>query len=169
LIDENMNINLRESQPSDIPFLKEMLYEAVFWRISDNKPSFEEGLSYPDVGNALADWGKREGDTAVIAIHNSIPVGAAWYRFWTDKNFTRGYFNENIPVLAIGIHQDYRHLGIGGKLIESLLDFASESSIQKISLCVSKDNYAINLYKQQGFIEHIDNGDSYIMVYKVET
>lgn len=29
---EKMNVLLRESQQSDIPFLREMLYEAVFWR-----------------------------------------------------------------------------------------------------------------------------------------
>jgi hypothetical protein len=29
-----MNMLLRESQPSDLPFLREMLYEAVFWRDS---------------------------------------------------------------------------------------------------------------------------------------
>ncbi len=68
---------LRGSHRSDIPFLRKMLYEAVFWRASVNKPSFEEGLAYPDVSKSLADWGERDGDTAVVATINSIPVGAA--------------------------------------------------------------------------------------------
>jgi hypothetical protein len=38
---------LRVSQHSDVSFLREMLYEAVFWRASVNKPSFKEGLAYP--------------------------------------------------------------------------------------------------------------------------
>ena len=164
---EYVNILLRDAQHSDIPFLRRMLYEAVFWRAAVNKPSFEEGLAYPDVSNALADWGKRDGDTAVVATINSIPVGAAWYRYWTDSNFTNGYLDENTPVLAIGVYSDYRHQGIGKKMIDWLIDYASKHAIQKISLSVSKDNYAINLYKQQGFLEHIDKGDAFIMVRKI--
>lgn len=49
-------------------------------------------------------------------------------------------------------------------MIDWLIDYASKHSIQKISLCVSKDNYAINLYRRQGFLEYVDKGDSIIMV-----
>jgi len=163
---ENRNILLRKSQPSDVSFIRKMLYEAVFWRPSANKPSFEEGLAYPEVSKALTDWGERDGDTAVIATVNSIPVGAAWYRFWTDSNFDRGYIDENTPVLVIGVHRDYRHQGVGKKMIEWVIDYASQHSIQKISLSVSKDNYALNLYRQQGFLECVDKGDSFLMVRK---
>lgn len=159
-----MKIILKGSQHFDFPFLRMMLYEAVFWRASNTKPSLEEGLVYPDVINALVDWGKREGDVAVVATINSTRVGAAWYRFWTDSNSTRGYYDENVPVLAIGVHSDYRHQGIGKKMIEWLIDYASKRSIKRISLCISKDNYAINLYRQQGFLEYADTGDSFIMV-----
>ena len=162
-----MNILLRESQHSDIPFLREMLYEAVFWRASVNKPSFEEGLAYPDVSKSLADWGERDGDTAVVATINSIPIGASWYRFWTDDNFINGYIDEITPVLVIGVHSDYRHQGIGGKMIDWLIDQASKHSIQNMSLSVSKDNYALNLYRQQGFLEYADKGDAFIMVRKI--
>jgi len=161
-----MNILLRKSQHADVPFLREMLYEAVFWRATVNKPSFEEGLAYPDVTKSLADWGERDGDTAVVATLNSIPIGASWYRFWTDDNFILGYIDEITPVLVIGVHSDYRHQGIGKKMIGWLIDYASKHSIQRISLSVSKDNYAINLYKQQGFLEYADNGDAFLMVRK---
>ena len=144
-----------------------MLYEAVFWRASVNKPSFDEGLAYPDVSKSLADWGERDGDTAVVAITNSIPIGASWYRFWTDDNFINGYIDEITPVIVIAVQSDYRHQGIGGKMIEWLIDYASKHAIQKISLSVSKDNYALNLYKQQGFLEYADKGDALLMVRKI--
>lgn len=162
-----MNLLLRDAQQSDIPFLRKMLYEAVFWRAAVNKPSFEEGLAYPEVSKSLADWGKRDGDTAVVAAINSFPVGAAWYRFWTDRNFINGYKNEMTPVLVIGVQSDYRHQGIGGKMIEWLIDCASKQSIQAVSLSVSKDNHALNLYRQQGFLEYVDKGDAYLMVRKI--
>jgi len=162
-----MTMALRESQPSDLPFLKEMLYEAVFWRAGANKPSFEEGLAYPEVSKSLADWGQRDGDTAVVATMNSIPIAAAWYRYWTDDNFINGYLEEMTPVLVIGVHRDYRHQGIGGKMIAWLIETAAKKSIPKISLSVSKDNYAINLYRQQGFLEYADKGDAFLMVRKI--
>ena len=164
IYEKTMTTHLRASHPTDLPFLREMLYEAVFWRSTANKPSFAEGLAYPDVSKVLADWGEREGDTAVIATIQSNPVGAAWYRYMTDDNAIRGYLDETTPVLVIGVHHDYRHQGIGSKLIESLIDHASKHAIPKISLMVSKDNYAIHLYRQQGFQEHTDTGDSFLMV-----
>ena len=164
---DKMNIHLRESQYSDVPFLREMLYEAVFWRASANKPSFDEGLAYPDVRNSLANWGERDGDTAVVAITNSIPIGASWYRYWTDDNNINGYIDEVTPVLVIGVHRDYRYQGIGTKMLAWLIDYASQHAIQKISLNVSKDNYALNLYRQQSFLEYADKGDAFLMVRKI--
>jgi ribosomal protein S18 acetylase RimI-like enzyme len=162
-----MNIHLRKSQPSDLPFLREMLYEAVFWRDRVNRPSFEEGLAYPEVSKSLADWGERDRDTAVVATKNSIPIGAAWYRFWTDDNHINGYVDETTPVLVIAIQRDYRGQGIGGQLIGWLIDYASKHAIQRMSLSVSKDNYAIKLYKGQGFQEFADKGDYYLMVREI--
>ena len=161
-----MNILLKESQHSDIPFLREMLYEAVFWRAGANKPSFEEGLAYPEVSNALVDWGERDGDIAIIALVDSIPAGAAWYRFYTDENSIRGYIDETIPALVIAVHKNYRRQRIGEKMIEWLIDYASKHDVQKISLMVSKDNHAINLYRKCDFLEFADKGDSLLMFRK---
>ena len=159
-----MNLLLRQSQPSDFPFLREMLYEAIFWRTGVKKPSFAEGLAYPDSAREMADWGEREGDSAVIAAVNSIPTGAAWYRFWTDTNFTNGYVDENTPVLGIAVHKAHRQQGIGKKLLEWLINHAAKHAVQKISLNVAKDNYAINLYSQQGFYVVADKGDMLTML-----
>ena len=162
-----MDVLLRDWQQADMPFLRKMLYEAVFWREAANKPSFDGGLAYPEASKSLADWGERDGDTAVIATINSTPVGAAWYRYWTDDNFIRGYIDEMTPVVVIGVHRDHRQQGIGGKMMAWLIDCATKQAIPRISLMVSKDNYAINLYKQQGFQEFADTGDSFLMVRKI--
>ena len=166
---ENMNIRLRESKPSDIQFMREMLYEAVFWRPNPDKPAFEEGLAYPGVNHALVDWGAKEGDTAVITLVDSMPAGAAWYRFYTDDNCIRGYINETTPVIAIAVQNDYQRQGIGGQMLEWLISQASKHNIQKLSLMVSKDNHALKLYRKCGFLEHADTGDSLLMLRKIET
>lgn len=141
-----------------------MLYEAVYWRASPMKPTFDDALADPDFTRSLADWRTRQGDTAVIATIEAMPAGAAWYRFWTDDNHIRGYINATIPVLVIGVHGDYRHQGIGTAMLERLIDYASVQRIQHMSLAVSKDNHAINLYRQQDFTEYADRGDTLIMI-----
>ena len=147
-----------------MPFLRKMLYEAVFWRATVDTPSFEEGLACPEVSKAVEDRGDRDGDAAVIATVNSIPVGAAWYRYWSDDNFINGFIDESTPVVVIGVQSNYRRQGIGGKLIEWLIDHASRHAIQQLSLSVSKDNHALGLYQQQGFLEYADIGDALLMV-----
>ena len=141
-----------------------MLYEAVFWSTNVDRPSLDEGLSSPDVSRSLADWGQRDGDTAVIALSDSVRVGAAWYRFWTDDNSIRGYLDESTPVVVIAVHRDFRHQGIGTKMLEWLIAYAFSHSIQRLSLMVSKDNHAINLYKQQGFVKFAEKGNALLMV-----
>ena len=167
MVDPKLNIQLRKSQHTDLPFLRAMLYEAVFWRESADRPSLETGLAFPEVSKALADWGKREGDTAVIAEINAIPVGAAWMRYWTDDNPIRGYLQEDTPVLVIGVDAAYRHQGIGKQLMAWMIAYASKHCIEQISLMVSKDNYAQKLYRQQGFVAYADRGDSLLMVRQV--
>ena len=164
-----MDLLLKESQTADIPFMREMLYEAVFWRKSEDTPSFEEGQADPEVSKSLVDWGARDGDTAVIAMIDSICVGAAWYRYWTASNNIRGYVEETTPVVVIGVHNDYRRQGIATKMMKWLVERASRDSIHRLSLSVSKDNVALNLYLQQGFEEYEDIGDSLLMVREVET
>lgn len=149
-------------------FMREMLYEAVFWRPNPKKPALEEGLADPGARNALVDWGQRDGDAAVVALLDSTPAGAAWYRFYTDDNCIRGYMDETVPVIVIAVHENYRQQGIGEKMIAWLIEHASRRNIQKLSLMVSKDNHALRLYRKCGFQEYADKGDSLLMLRRTE-
>jgi GNAT superfamily N-acetyltransferase len=148
-----------------MPFLKEMLFEAVYWRAiaRSEEPSLEHGLAASGVSHALSNWGKRAGDVAVIASINAMPIGAAWYRFWRDDNCIRGHIDSAIPTLVIAVHGDYRCLGVGQQMIEWLVCHASKHSIEKISLMVSTDNQALNLYRKCGFVDYKIVGDSILM------
>jgi len=163
-----MSLRLREARLTDLPFLREMLYEGVFWRARPDRPTFEEGLALPDVKKELANWGERDGDTAVIATIDSMPIGASWYRFWTADAGSGGYVDEATPVLAVAVHRDHRHQGIGRKLIKRLIEQAAAQSVSLISLSVSKDNYALRLYRQLGFEVHTDRGDALTMVRRTD-
>lgn len=159
-----MNVLLKESQGADIPFMREMLYEAVYWRPNPDKPSFEKGLACPGVSSALGNWGERDGDIAVIAFADSTPAGAAWLRLYTDEEHIRGYIDRATPVLVIAVHKEYRLMGVGEKMIHWLIEHAAEHNIERISLMVSKDNHAIELYRKCGFLQYADKEDSFLMV-----
>jgi excinuclease UvrABC ATPase subunit/ribosomal protein S18 acetylase RimI-like enzyme len=155
---------LREARDSDLPFLREMLYEAVFWRAGPDRLGFEEALALPEVSRSLADWGDRRADTAVVATIDGVPVGAAWYRLWTPDHNIRGHLDETTPVVVIGVSGEYRRRGIGEGLVAWLIDRARGQSFERLSLMVSKDNHAMSLYKKLGFQEHADEGGSLLMV-----
>jgi len=162
-------INCRAYTQDDEQFLGEMLFEAVFWSRSDsNRPSLEEGLSYDYTKHVLVDFGKRIGDMAVLAEVDGEKAGAVFIRYWNDEVNLRGYISEDVPVLVIGVAKDYRRQGVGSVLIESLKAIAKKNHISKISLCVTKNNVAYQLYMKQDFkiVEEIDS--SYNMLWTDE-
>jgi len=154
-----------------MPFLREMLFEAVYWRAiaRSDEPSLEHGLAASGVSHALSSWGKRDGDVAVIASINATPIGTAWYRFWGDDDCIRGHIDSAIPTLVIAVHRDYRCLGVGQQMIEWLACYAAKRHIAKISLMVSTDNQAINLYRKCGFVDYQLIGDSILMTLTIQT
>ena len=83
-----MRIYLREAQRSDLRFLREMLYEGVFWRANADRPSFKEGLAFPGVKKELADWGERDGDTAVV----DYGFQGEKYKFTDEDDFIMASF-----------------------------------------------------------------------------
>lgn len=160
------SIKCRKYDPKDYQFLREMLFEAVFWSRTDDIPSLEEGLSYDYTKHILEDFGERKGDIAVIAEIDRVLTGAAFIRYWNKDINTRGYVSDDIPVLVIGVAKQFRRQGIGNALLESLKSVAKENDIHKISLCVTKGNIAYHLYTKQNFkiVEEIES--SYNMVWE---
>lgn len=150
---------IRPGDEKDLKFLKEMLFEAVYWR-SKIKPNFEESMKLEGIREAVEDFGK-EGDLALIA-EETEPLGAVWIRYYDSEHPIRGFISEAIPVLVIAIKEEARKKGLGLKLLRELLDIVD----YPISLCVSKDNYALSLYEKSGFTIYEDIGDSYIMISK---
>lgn len=159
--------NCRKYNQEDYQFLREMLFEAVFWsRTDDDRPSLEEGLSYDYTKHVLVDFGSRKGDIAVIAEIDGVRAGAAFVRYWNDDQNIRGYISEDIPVLVIGVVDDYRRQGVGSALIESLKSEVKENGISSISLCVTKNNIAYGLYTKQNFKIVQDIESSYNMLWE---
>jgi hypothetical protein len=90
----------RLGTPADFPVIEAMLFEAFVWSPTYERPTFEEFRQHPEFQKLVANWG-RPGDRAVIAEWNNQPVGAAWYRFWSETCHSYGFVDADTPEIGI--------------------------------------------------------------------
>ena len=103
---------LRRGGSQDVPFLRDMLRHAYYARWGHDE---EVPLSrYVDA------WG-RPGDTALIAIEEYQPVGAAWFRLFSAAQRGYGFLDEQTPELTIAVVPSRRGHGLGAELLAALL------------------------------------------------
>jgi GNAT superfamily N-acetyltransferase len=146
---------VRRGGYQDVRFLRDMLHHAYYWRERDPGST---AMRY------VRAWG-RPGDTAVIALVDGFPVGAAWYRLFPAGEPGYGYVDERTPELAIAVVPSKRGHGIGDALLRALLETARGAGFPSVSLSVDAENEgAIRLYERHGFERTDDDGVSVTMV-----
>ena len=136
---------IRPAGPQDVPFLRDMLRHAYYWRVDKVSETGE-----PPVRRYVERWG-RFGDTALIAIQDFQRVGAAWFRLFKSDNAGYGFVDEETPELSIAIVQSKRGTGLGSELLDALLARARADGYHAISLSVEEDSPAVGLYERHGF------------------
>ena len=63
------------------------------------------------------------------------------------------HYNQSVPLLGIGIHEDWRRQGLGKQMINVLISLAQKNGCDGIELTTTKENYdAYALYQSCGFI-----------------
>jgi ribosomal protein S18 acetylase RimI-like enzyme len=146
---------IRRGGARDVPFLRDMLRHAFYWRT----PVGEEE---PPLTRYVRDWG-RPGDRSLIAIDDFVQVGGAWYRLFTVDEPGFGFVDEQTPELAIAVVPSRRGRGFGHELLSALLDCARTDGFEAISLSVGKDNPAIGLYESYGFAQVREDDGAVVM------
>ena len=150
---------IRRGAPQDVRFLRDMLHHAYYWK--ERRPG--EGPS--PVALYVKAWG-RPGDTALIAIDDGFPVGAAWYRLFKREQPGYGFVDEDTPELAIAVVPSRRGRGIGDELLKALYEQAKTDGYSALSLAVELDNEELVSYyeNRHGFTRVAENdGDSVTM------
>lgn len=160
--------SIRPARPGDFPFLKEMLFEAIFWRPEADRPLLRDFADDPEFQKLMRGWGNRRGDKAVIAEIDGRSAGAAWYRLWTDEEHSYGYVDEKTPELGMGVRSALRGVGIGRQLLRGLIDEAYYDGYEQISLSVEPDNFSRKLYASEGFVKVGENDGAWTMVKKLQ-
>lgn len=157
-----MTCFIRPLQISEIDYLQEMLYEAIF--VSEgNDPPPKSVVHRPELKKYYENWG-TDNDLAFVAEKDGKRVGIAWSRIFKASNKGYGFVDENTPEVSISIHPEYRNKGIGTQLLRSLLQEAALKGTVKVSLSTDKRNRAVNFYKREGFEIVKENDVDLIMV-----
>ena len=156
------DIRCREAGADDFSFLATMLGEAAVWRPDKPTPTGEQVMGDPRYAMYLAGW-PRKGDYGLVAEQDG-PVGAAWYRMYTEGNHGHGFVTEDVPELSIAVIASRRHEGIGRRLLTDLIQASVAQGYRALSLSVAENNPARVLYESAGFVHVEKHGHTWTMV-----
>ena len=156
-----MSFFIRRAAPKDLPFLREMLYEALFVP-EGGKPFPRTALDLPEIARYLRAWG-RLGDIGLVAREGGVPVGAAWCRVFGQNDRGFGFVAEDVPELTVAVNRETRGRGIGTRLLKRLFAEARAAGYRDLSLSVDHRNRAVRLYRRLGFEVVAASGTSFTM------
>ena len=156
------DVRCRPAEVEDFTFLATMLGEAAVWRPDKPTPTADQVLADPRYAGYLAGW-PRPGDYGLVAEQGG-PVGAAWYRTYTETSQGYGFVAEDVPELSIAVVASRRRGGIGRRLLIGLIEASVAQGHRALSLSVSGDNPARGLYEAVGFQPVEEHGSSWTMI-----
>ncbi len=143
-------MHIRILKNSEISFIKEMLYDAIFVPEGIEKPP-KSIISDPSLANYYENWGKDIYDIALVIEINGELIGSIWGRKFLSEEKGYGFFDEDTPEISMAIKNEYRNKGLGTKLIEEIIEIYKDVGVKALSLSVDKQNLAFKLYTKQGF------------------
>lgn len=153
---------IREIKQDEYEFLREMLYEAIYF-VDETQKLPKSIIFEPHLSKYFENFG-RDGDFAfVLTVENDL-VGAIWSRLFSETDKSYGFVDEETPEFSMAIKEDYRNKGFGSRLIEKLFEKLKTKGFGKVSLSVDKRNRAVNLYRKFGFETVSDEGTAYVMI-----
>jgi GNAT superfamily N-acetyltransferase len=155
------DVRYRPAGADDFIFLAMMLGEAAVWRPDKPTPTADEVLADPRYARYLTGW-PRQGDYGLVAEQGG-PLGAAWYRIYTEAIHGYGFVAEDVPELSIAVIASRRREGIGRRLLVDLVEASEIQGHRALSLSVNDGNPARRLYESVGFVD-VERRGSWTMI-----
>jgi ribosomal protein S18 acetylase RimI-like enzyme len=153
---------IRPLKSQEYSILREFLHLAVFRDDGDfNLPI--NIVDEPSLIKYIEEFGKED-DICLVAEVNSEIIGAIWTRLFDSEHKGYGYYDDTTPELSMSVKEKYRGKGVGMMLLSSIKELLKEQSYKKVSLSVSKNNFATNLYRKFGFITIEERETDYLML-----
>ncbi|HVE55327.1 MAG TPA: GNAT family N-acetyltransferase [Pyrinomonadaceae bacterium] len=158
-------MEIREINPAEHEFLRDMLYEAIYFADEDQK--LPKSIVFePHLSKYVDNFG-RKGDYAFVLADKNELTGAVWSRLFAESEKSYGFVDEKTPELSIAVKENYRNKGFGRILIAKLLETLKTDGFEKVSLSVDGRNRAVNLYRKMDFEIISKHGTALTMVKKI--
>lgn len=153
---------IREMRIDEKYILNDMLYEAIFQPNESNLLP-REIIQQPELKVYIDNFGKEDDHCFVAEVNNKI-VGAVWVRIFSGEVKGFGNIDSETPEFSISLFKEYRNNGIGTDLMNKMINYLLEKGYKQASLSVSKNNYALKMYKNLGFKIIKEKDDDCLMV-----
>lgn len=160
-------VTIREIKSSEIIYLDDFLYNAIFIPEGQERPD-KEIIKLPELSRYYNDFGK-ETDICLVAELNGKLVGAIWTRIFSADEQGYGYVNTKTPELSMSVKTEYRQQGIGTKLLKTMFGKLILLKYEQVSLSVDKLNYAYKLYQKFGFETIASDDKSATMIKRLKS
>lgn len=142
--------------------LREFLHLAIFLEDGDSDLPMKI-IDEPSLIKYIKEFGKKD-DICLVAEVNSKIIGAIWTRLFDGEHKGYGYYDDTTPELSMSVKEEFRGKRVGNTLLSSMKGLLKEQSYNQVSLSVSKNNFATNLYIKFGFIVIEERETDYLML-----
>lgn len=151
-------ILIRPMRKEEYPLLEDFLYDAIYQPIeSELLP--REVIDRPELAIYINDFGQQT-DACLVAESKGFLLGAVWCRILTEGIKGYGNIDRDTPELAISVKKEFRGQGIGTSLMKEMISLLRNKHVKKVSLSVSRENYAYQMYCNLGFqVENVQESD----------
>jgi len=155
--------SIRTATAEDARLLADMLVEAANWH-PERKRSRAAILADPAVTRYIAGW-PRPGDLGSVAVaQDGSTIGACWLRLLTAAEPGYGFVAAGVPELTLGVGPAWRSRGVGRALLRAVVEQARAAGLARISLSCERANFAMTLYRGEGFVPVESGVDADTMV-----
>ncbi|WP_335731368.1 GNAT family N-acetyltransferase [Psychroserpens sp.] len=146
IIVENMKIEIRQAEISDLVVLKKFEQEIIRFERHFDPNLRKDPIEYYDIVNLI----KREDAMMLVATINSEIVGSGYALTKNNQTF---YKNSEYAYLGfMYVLPEYRRRGVNGKIIDRLISWSRNRGLTEVQLNVYSENIsAINAYKKKKF------------------
>lgn len=135
------------------------------WRPDSARPELQELLQHEPLARYFEGWG-RAGDMAIIAAHEGEPIGAGWFRTFSESEPGYGFVSSEVPELGIAVAPHARGCGAGTAILRELQDAARANGYEGLSLSVHPESPALRLYRRAGFTPVSETATSITMLWR---
>ncbi|HZM37464.1 MAG TPA: GNAT family N-acetyltransferase [Acidimicrobiales bacterium] len=156
---------VRRATAADAPFLQQVLAIAADWRPDARVRTVAAVMADPALAHYVAGWPAPR-DVGFV-VEDDRPLGAAWWRFFTEQDPGYGFVDPATPEISIGVTTGFRRRGLGTALLEALVDEARHLGVPALSLSVETGNPARSLYQRLGFVTRSRAAGSLTMILKL--